>query len=115
MSKAVYVSGATGFIAQHIVKDLIEKGYKVIGSVRSAEKGDQLAKNLNSDNFSYEIVKDIAEPNAFDESLKKHPEVEYFMHTASPFHFNTSDIEKDLLLPAVEGTKNAFKSIKAYD
>lgn len=114
MSKAVYVSGASGFIAQHIVKDLIAKGYTVVGSVRSSEKGDQLAKNLKSDNFSYEIVKDIAEPNAFDESLKKHPEVEYFMHTASPFHFNTTDIEKDLLIPAIEGTKNALKSIKAY-
>lgn len=111
---SVYVSGATGFIAQHIVKDLIAKGYKVIGSVRSATKGDQLKLDVNSDNFTYEIVKDVAEPNAFDESLKKHPEIEYFMHTASPFHYNTNDVEKDLLIPAIHGTKNALNSIKKY-
>lgn len=110
----VYVSGCTGFIAQQIVKDLIAKGYKVIGSVRSTDKGDQLSKDVNSDNFSYEIVKDIAEPQAFDESLKKHPDIKYFMHTASPFHYNTTDIEKELLTPAIEGTKNALKSIKTY-
>lgn len=111
---SVFVSGATGFIAQHIVKQLIEKGYKVVGTVRSTEKGDRLKKNLGSDNFEYEIVKDIAEPNAFDEALKKHPEVTVFLHTASPFHFNTNDVEKDLLIPAIQGTKNALTSIKKY-
>lgn len=111
---SVYVSGATGFIAQHIVSQLVAKKYNVIGSVRSAEKGEQLKKDLGSDLFQYEIVEDIVTPGAFDESLKKHPEVTVFLHTASPFHFNTNDVEKDLLKPAIEGTKNALKSIKEY-
>lgn len=110
----VFVSGATGFIAQHIVKLLIEQGYTVIGSVRSAAKGDALAKSLQSDKFSYEIVEDIAKEGAFDEALKKHPEITVFLHTASPFHFKATNVEKELLDPAVNGTKNALKAIAKY-
>ncbi|EGV64994.1 Glycine-rich RNA-binding protein 2, mitochondrial [Yamadazyma tenuis] len=114
MTTSVFVSGATGFIAQHVVQQLIQKGYKVVGTVRSTEKGDRLKANLKSDNFEYEIVKDIAEEHAFDEALKKHPEVTVFLHTASPFHFNVTDVQKDLLDPAVKGTTNALSSIKKY-
>ena len=53
---SVFVSGATGYIAQHIVKTLLEKNYKVVGSVRSTEKGEKLKKLLQSANFNYEVV-----------------------------------------------------------
>ncbi|CAH2350419.1 putative NADPH-dependent methylglyoxal reductase Grp2p [[Candida] railenensis] len=111
---SVFVSGATGYIAQHVILQLIAKGYKVVGTVRSTEKGEDLKKKLKSDNFTYEIVKDIGVEGAFDEALKAHPEVTVFLHTASPFHFNVTDPEKDLLIPAVEGTKNALSAIATY-
>lgn len=115
MSKeTVFVSGANGFIALHTVKILIEEGYKVVGSVRSTEKGENIKKLLKSDNFLYEIVPDIGQPGAFDEALQKHPEVTAFLHTASPCHFNVTDPVKDLVEPAVEGTKNALKAIHKY-
>lgn len=110
----VFVSGATGYIAQHIVKLLIEKGYKVVGSVRSAAKGDKLKENLKSDNFTYEIVKDISIPGAFDDALKAHPDVSVFLHTASPFDLKAEDVERDQLIPAIEGTKNALSAIQKY-
>ncbi|CAH6721569.1 putative NADPH-dependent methylglyoxal reductase Grp2p [[Candida] jaroonii] len=110
----VFVSGASGFIAQHVVKQLIEKDYKVVGSVRSAAKGDQLKQDLDTPNFQYEIVEELSAPGAFDQALKKHPEVTVFLHTASPFRFDIEDIERDLLKPAIDGTKNALSSIKKY-
>ncbi|CAH6719902.1 putative NADPH-dependent methylglyoxal reductase Grp2p [[Candida] jaroonii] len=109
----VFVSGASGYIAQNIVKLLISKGYKVIGSVRSAAKGDQLKKDAG-ENFDYEIVENIGAPNAFDEALKKHPNVYAFLHTASPVAFATEDIANDIIKPAVEGTLNALKSVQKY-
>lgn len=114
MTTSVFVSGATGFIAQHICKLLLEQGYKVVGTVRSAEKGDHLAKLLKSPSFTYEIVPDVEPVGAFDDALKKHPEVTVFLHTASPFHFKATDIEEELLKPAVNGTKNALRAIKTY-
>ncbi|OBA19387.1 NAD(P)-binding protein [Metschnikowia bicuspidata var. bicuspidata NRRL YB-4993] len=114
MATSVFVSGATGFIAQHIVKLLLSKSYNVVGSVRSAEKGDHLKKIFASDAFSYEIVPDVEPAGAFDEALKRHPEVTVFLHTASPFHFKATNVEEELLKPAVNGTKNALGAIKAF-
>ncbi|KAI5966444.1 GRP2 [Candida pseudojiufengensis] len=117
--KIVFVSGATGFIAQHIVKQLIEKGYKTIGSVRSTEKGEDLKSllqeaGLQFDLFSYEIVKDITAKGAFDQALKSNPDITDFLHTASPFFFDVKDVEKELLKPAIEGTVNALNAIYTY-
>ena len=75
-STTVFVSGASGFIAQTLVKQLIEKGYKVVGTVRSNEKGDFLKENLKaaklaSENLTWEIVKDNSIKEAFDKALKK--------------------------------------------
>ncbi|RLV95735.1 putative NADPH-dependent methylglyoxal reductase GRP2 [Spathaspora sp. JA1] len=111
---SIFVSGANGFIAQHIVKQLLEKGYNVVGTVRSASKGEDLKKLTQSEKFSYEVVPDIGAVGAFDEALKKHPEVSVFLHTASPVTFTTNDVENDLLLPAVNGTKHALQAITAY-
>lgn len=110
----VFVSGATGFIAQHIVAQLLKNGYTVIGSVRSSSKGGNLVKLFNSSEFSYEVVPDIAKLGAFDDALKKHPEITVFLHTASPVVFISKNVEEELLKPAINGTKNALKAIQIY-
>ena len=53
----VFVSGATGFIALHVVDDLLKTGYKVIGSGRSQEKNDGLLLNFfsNPSFFSWDL------------------------------------------------------------
>lgn len=111
---SVFVSGVTGFIAQHIVKALLKNNYKVVGSVRSTEKGEKMKRLLQSSDFKYEVVADVLKEGSFNEALKKHPEVTVFLHTASPFSFLAKNIEEDLLLPAVNGTKNALKAINEY-
>ncbi|ODV68299.1 hypothetical protein HYPBUDRAFT_107695 [Hyphopichia burtonii NRRL Y-1933] len=110
----VFVTGATGFIALHTVKQLISKGYKVIGTVRSESKGEKLVKSLGSTNFKYVIVPDIVAEGAFDQALKENPEIKVFLHTASPVLFESNNIEEELLKPAIRGTKNAFDAIFKY-
>lgn len=114
MAITVFVSGANGFIAQHIIKLLLRKSYKVVGSVRSSDKGQHLASLFNNDGFSFEVVEDVQKAGAFDNALKKHPEITVFLHTASPFHYKAVDVEEELLKPAVNGTKNALAAIKKY-
>ena len=72
------------------------------------------AAKLQSENFTYEIVKDIAVKGAFDDALKKHPEVTVFLHTASPFHFNVTDIEK-LLTQLLKVPTMPYKPLKHMD
>jgi len=102
------VSGASGFIAVHVVQHLLEAGYKVRGTVRSAEKGDYL-KNKFAKDFDYVIVEDLEKEGGFDDAVK---DVDAILHTASPFHFNFTDPYKDLVNPAVNGTVSILKSAK---
>ncbi|CCE90912.1 SDR family oxidoreductase TDEL_0C00230 [Torulaspora delbrueckii] len=113
---SILVSGATGFIALHVVSDLLKQDYKVIGTVRSQEKADKLHKQFgNNPNLSFELVSDIAAPEAFDKVFQKHgKDIKVVLHTASPFTLETTNYEKDLLLPAVNGTKSILESIKKY-
>ena len=43
----VFVSGGTGYIALHCIKQLIEQGYLVKTSLRSLDKVDNLLKCLS--------------------------------------------------------------------
>ncbi|KIO32641.1 hypothetical protein M407DRAFT_100661 [Tulasnella calospora MUT 4182] len=108
----VLVTGASGFIAAWVVETLLEKGYVVVGTVRSDSKGKYL-QNLfkdHGDRFSYVIVEDIAKEGAFDKAVVG---VDAVQHTASPFHFKADD-PKELIEPAVKGTVGVLESIKKY-
>lgn len=111
----VLVTGANGYIAQWIVKYLIENGFRVVGTVRSKEKGSKLAQALgNPVNLSFEIVTDLADPHAFDKVLQDHPEITTVLHTALPFTFSVEDPERDILQPGITGTKLILEAIVKY-
>lgn len=113
---AVLVTGATGFIAQYVVDYLLKENYEVIGTVRSQEKADKLHRQFgNTPKLSFEIVPDISSLTAFDKLFEKRAsEIQVVLHTASPFHFDTTEYEKDLLIPALHGTQGILNSIKKY-
>lgn len=110
---AVFISGANGYIGAHVAKLLISSGYKVVGSVRSPEKGEKLTSQLGT-NFSYEIILSLTKEDSFDEVLKKHPEVTVFVHTASPTNFGSADPENEIIKPAIAGVVNALSSAQKY-
>nr|XP_023900337.1 ketoreductase azaE-like [Quercus suber]POE50716.1 ketoreductase azae [Quercus suber] len=111
----VLLTGGSGFIAAHVLDFLLERGHSVVTTVRSQEKADKIASahpNYGKDKLSFAIVEDIAQPNAFDNAVVSSPPFEAVIHTASPFHFNVTDVQKDLLDPALIGTTGVLKSIK---
>ncbi|GAA5982196.1 hypothetical protein JCM5350_003490 [Sporobolomyces pararoseus] len=106
----VLVTGGTGFVASAVILAYLEKGFKVRATSRSQEKADRWnAYHSDKDlkNLSWVIVKDIAEEGAFDEAIKG---VDILAHTASPFHYDIKDVEKDMLLPALSGTRSALRA-----
>ncbi len=42
IDQTILVTGASGFIAKHIVLQLLDAGYRVRGSVRNATRADQV-------------------------------------------------------------------------
>lgn len=92
------VTGANGYIAMHIVDQLLKQGHHVRGTVRSLndqEKVESLRKL-----GPVELV----EANLLDgESLKKAVRgMDVVLHVASPVTVNAIE-EDDFIKPAVEG------------
>jgi len=109
----VLLTGGSGFIAAHVLDILLKHGHTVITTVRSQAKADKIksAHPDAGDKLSFKIVEDIAVEGAFDEAVKIDG-LEAVIHTASPFHFNVTDTKKDLLDPAINGTKGVLSAIK---
>ncbi|KAG9123247.1 methylglyoxal reductase (NADPH-dependent) gre2 [Ceratobasidium sp. 392] len=111
-SATILVTGASGFIAAWICQTLLDAGYTVRGTVRSASKGDFLVNRFKSfgDKFQYVIVKDMTEDGAFDKAVRG---VDAAIHTAAPCTFEADD-PKDLIEPSVQGTVGVLKSIGKF-
>jgi len=89
----------------------------VVTTVRSEEKAQKIKDghpSYGKDKLDIVIVPDIAQEGAFEEAVKSNPPFEAVIHTASPFHFKATDVQKDLLDPAVIGTTGILKSIKKH-
>lgn len=85
----------------------------MVTTVRSQDKAQKIHdahSNLGKDKLETVIVPDIAQEGAFDEVVKISG-IEAVLHTASPFHFNVTDPQKDLIDPAVLGTTGILKAI----
>ncbi|KAK4493757.1 hypothetical protein PRZ48_014942 [Zasmidium cellare] len=111
----VLLTGGSGFIAAHVLDYLLEHGHSVVTTVRSQEKADKIKEahpKYGKDKLDFALVEDIAQEGAFDKAVISDPPFEAVIHTASPFHFNVTDVKKQLLDPAVIGTTGVLKSIK---
>ncbi|THH07729.1 hypothetical protein EW145_g3174 [Phellinidium pouzarii] len=107
----VLVSGANGFLAVYIIKDLLERGYTIRGTVRSESKNAYLLnlfkKEAQDGKFELVVVPDITAPGAFDEAVKG---VDAIEHTASPYHYKADD-PSEIIDPAVKGTIGILESV----
>ena len=61
MSKTVFVTGISGFIGLYCVKELLNKGYKVKGTVRNSSKQNEVINSfkkykINIKNLKFKIL-----------------------------------------------------------
>ncbi|KAJ6780201.1 hypothetical protein PWT90_04461 [Aphanocladium album] len=100
----VAVTGANGFIAQHCIAALLQKGYRVVGTVRSEAKVEGVKKAHGSHpKLSVVTVSDITNPGEYTEVLSKLSPAAV-LHLAAPFHYNATNFEQELMVPAVQGS-----------
>ncbi|KAI0262215.1 D-lactaldehyde dehydrogenase [Gloeopeniophorella convolvens] len=105
------VTGANGYIAVWVVRALLDAGYAVRGTVRSAAKGAHLIELFASTGaFEVAVVEDITQDGAFDEAVRG---IELVAHTASPFRFDVAHPD-ELVVPAVKGTVSILESVRKF-
>jgi len=112
----VFVSGATGYLAGWIIKQLLETGWTVKGSVRdlkATDKVEHLQKISSQTGDRLQFVQlDLlqSDQNEWNEAVK---DCTYVIHTATPVPVAIPKDENVLIKPAVEGTLKVLKACNA--
>ena len=104
-SETVCLTGASGFLGSWVVKYLLDRGYTVHATVRSAAKASYLM-SLPGAEQRLKIFDgvDLLVPDAFDAAMTG---CDACVHTASPF-FIAGGTEDSLVTPAVDVTRNVL-------
>lgn len=111
-SQTILVTGASGFIAKHIVAQLLDAGHAVRASVRSRERADEVAAAVGgtaqeeAGRLSF-VELDLGRDRGWADALAG---VDALIHTASPFPLVQPKDPDELIRPAVDGTLRALRS-----
>ncbi|EDV19858.1 putative uncharacterized oxidoreductase [Trichoplax sp. H2] len=108
----VLVTGASGFIATHVVLQLQQQGYRVRGSVRSLtneKKVKPLKELCPNAKFPLQLIEaDLLVEETWHAAVQ---DCKYVMHVASPLPLGKPrNEEEELIKPAVNGTLNVLKA-----
>lgn len=104
------VTGATGYVAGWLVKRLLEEGLTVHAAVRNPDKKektqhlDSIAEKA-SGSIKY-FKSDLLDQGSYAEAMEG---CQVVFHTASPFTISVEDAQRDLIDPAVNGTRNVLE------
>ncbi|KAK0575286.1 hypothetical protein LWI29_036691 [Acer saccharum] len=108
--KVVCVTGASGYIASWLVKQLLQLGYTVKATVRDPNDPKKTEHLLALDGAKERLhffKASLLEEGSFDFAVDGCDGV---FHTASPVFFSTNDPQADIVDTAVKGTLNVLKS-----
>lgn len=108
-SAPILVTGATGYVAGWIVKELLEAGATVHAPVRAPDDLDKVGHLRALADASPGAIRlsraDLLEEGSYAEAMRGCSVV---LHTASPFTSDFDDPQAELVDPALLGTRNVL-------
>ena len=110
MKKIYVVTGASGFVGNNVVRELIRRGEKVKAFVRSKEKAEIALKGLDVEIF----YGDICDPNALSKVFEESGEY-YVLHTAGFVSIKGKEKNPGLVNANIGGTKNVIEICKKHN
>lgn len=111
--QTVLVTGGSGYLASWIVSALLEQGQDVRITIRNKDnrqKYEHLLKREQETSGTLTVFEaDLLKKGSFDEAARG---CDLVFHTASPFTIaGIKDPQKELIQPAVQGTRNVLNAV----
>jgi dihydroflavonol-4-reductase len=107
----VLVTGVTGFLGSQTTIQLLNKGYKVVGTLRDLSRAQEIEQVISGHTSNIDQLS-FAEADLLDEhvwsGLMKG--IDHVLHIASPFPRELPRHEDDLIIPAKNGTLNILRA-----
>lgn len=101
----VLVTGASGYIASHIIREALSIGYRVRGASRTADSCQKTEALVESPRYETVVVANMSIDNAFDEAVNG---VDGIIHTASVL--SMSPDPNEVIPQTIAGSINVLKS-----
>lgn len=115
-NRPVLLTGASGFLAKHILLKLLAAGHQVRASVRMPARAEEVRRAVlpllpagAAAGLSF-VTLDLLEDRGWTEALAG---CRALIHTASPFPITEPARPEELIRPAVEGTLRALVAAQA--
>ncbi|XP_062522046.1 uncharacterized protein LOC134196841 [Corticium candelabrum] len=101
----VLVTGASGYLANHIVQQLLEeKSYRLRGTVRNVSSTLSLREQFPSLHI---VEADLNDDKGWQEAIEG---CTYVIHVASPLPIHVPRDETEVIRPAVDGTRRVLQA-----
>jgi cob(I)alamin adenosyltransferase len=111
--RPVVLTGASGFIAKHVARRLLEDGHAVRATLRSPARAEEVRAAVlpglpegTGDRLTFARA-DLLSDDGWAEAMAG---ASALIHTASPFPQNQPRDRDELIRPAVEGTRRALRA-----
>ena len=111
--RRVCVTGAAGYLGSHVVKLLLERGYRVRAVVRdpTLEKNVAHLRGLVAEpRYPLALMAgDLLKPGSYNDAVAGCDAV---LHMASMVRLAAADPQREIVDPAVQGTRNVLEAVR---
>ena len=114
INKNVLLTGISGFLGSHTAIALLNKGYRVIGTLRDMNRAESI-REVIAQHTPHADRLQFAEAELLDAEVWKSltKGVDYVVHVASPFPRELPKDENELIVPAKQGTLHVLEAAAA--
>lgn len=100
------ITGATGFIGRHVTAEALAQGHRVRATMRDLSRAGDLRAHLGPGPLE-PVALDLMQDTGWDAAMAG---IDGLLHTASPVPVSAPNSEREVLGPAVEGTRRVLQA-----